>query len=236
MDHILKNKKLLVIAPHPDDETFGCAGLIAKVKSLGGEVYVVVISLSDLKQYHRSQVIKASVRKREFVDCMRYLKADDYDILFSDEERHLRLDVMPRRDLVALLEKDGKLSMDRIKPDIIALPPMSYNQDHEAVFKAGYTACRPHLRDLKHFQRLVLVYDDPTLSWGYERDKFQHNFYVDISTYLKKKVKALSFYKSQLKHPYHQHSIENMVYLAKIRGREIAVDAAEAFVVCRMVV
>jgi len=236
MDYILKRKKLLVIAPHPDDEAFGCAGLISKVKNLGGKVYVVVVSLGDLKQYHRSRIIKGSVRRNEFINCMRYLKVDDYDILFQDEARHLRLDVLPRRDLIFLLEKEGRLSMDRIKPDIIALPPVSYNQDHESVFKAGYTACRPHLRDLKHFQRLVLIYDDPTLSWGYEREKFQPNFYVDISAYLKKKIKALSFYKSQLKHPFHQHSIENMTHLAKIRGREIAVDAAEAFVACRMVV
>lgn len=236
MDYMLKKKKLLVIAPHPDDETFGCAGLIAKVKNLGGKVYVVVVSLSDLKQYHRKKIIKGNLRRREFIKCMNYLDVDDYDILFSDEDRHLRLDAMARRDLIGLLEKDGKLSMERIKPNIIALPPVSYNQDHEAVFKAGYTACRPHLRELKHFQMLVLLYDDPTLSWGYEREKFQPNFYVDISQYFRKKLKALSFYKSQLKHPYHQHSIDNVMHLAKIRGREIAVDAAEAYVACRIVV
>ncbi len=236
MDSFLKKKKLLVIAPHPDDEAFGCAGLMAKVKDMGGKVYVVVVSLSDLKQYHRAEIIKGSLRKKEFTNCMRYLKVDDYDILFTDEKTHLRLDAMPRRDLTALLEKDGKLSMDRIKPDIIALPPVSYNQDHEAVFKAGYTACRPHLRDLKHFQRTVLIYDDPTLSWGFEREKFQPNFYVDISGFLQIKIKAISFYKSQLKHPYHQHSIENIRHLAKIRGREIAVAAAEAYVSCRIVV
>jgi len=236
MDSILKKKKLLVIAPHPDDETFGCAGLMAKVKSLGGKVYVVVVSLSDLKQYHRNRVVRGRTRKKEFIDCMRYLKVDDYDILFTDEDTHLRLDTKARRDLTALLESDGRLSMDRIKPDIIALPPVSYNQDHEAVFKAGYTACRPHLRNLKHFQRLVLIYDDPTLSWGYEKEKFQPNFYVDISKYFAKKKKALSFYKSQLKHPYHQHSVENIMHLAKIRGREIAMDAAEAYVACRAVV
>lgn len=236
MDYILKNKKLLVIAPHPDDETFGCAGLMVKVKDLGGKVYVVCVSLSDLKQYHRQRVVKGDEREKEFIACMKYLNVDDYDILFTDEQRHMRLDVMPRRDLVMLLEKDGRLSLDRIKPDIIALPPRSYNQDHEAVFKAGYTACRPHLRNLKHFQRHVLIYDDPALSWGYEMEKFSPNFYVDISKYFRKKIKALMFYRSQLKQPYHQHSIENMTHLAKVRGREIAVDAAEAFVACRIVV
>ncbi|MGQ9539367.1 MAG: PIG-L deacetylase family protein, partial [Candidatus Bathycorpusculaceae bacterium] len=37
-------KKVVVIAPHPDDETFGCGGTIAKKISEGCEVFVVVMT------------------------------------------------------------------------------------------------------------------------------------------------------------------------------------------------
>ena len=50
-DVFLSKQRLLVIAPHADDECFGCAGTMARIKSLGGEVYVIVCSVGDLKHY-----------------------------------------------------------------------------------------------------------------------------------------------------------------------------------------
>lgn len=40
----LTDKSMLVVAPHPDDETFGCAGLIAQKLKLGAEVSVVFLT------------------------------------------------------------------------------------------------------------------------------------------------------------------------------------------------
>ena len=42
---------MLVISPHADDETYGCAGTIARVKDLGGEVFVSLISVGSLDHY-----------------------------------------------------------------------------------------------------------------------------------------------------------------------------------------
>ncbi|MEM2914808.1 MAG: PIG-L family deacetylase, partial [Candidatus Bathyarchaeia archaeon] len=38
------NKKVLIFAPHPDDETFGCGGTIAKRVSEGYEVFIIVMT------------------------------------------------------------------------------------------------------------------------------------------------------------------------------------------------
>jgi LmbE family N-acetylglucosaminyl deacetylase len=40
-------ERLLVIAPHPDDETIGTGGLIERVHALGGEVRVVLVTAGD---------------------------------------------------------------------------------------------------------------------------------------------------------------------------------------------
>jgi len=45
-----KNEKLLIIAPHADDEILGCYGLIKKIKNSGGKVYVQILTLGGLQE------------------------------------------------------------------------------------------------------------------------------------------------------------------------------------------
>ncbi len=238
MDVFLKKQKLLVLAPHADDEVFGCGGTIAKMKDIGAEVYVIVVSVGDVLHYgpHSKEMVVADTRSAELDGAMKFLGVDDHEVIFSDSEKHLRLDVIPRRDLVNYFERDCRLAIDRLKPTMIILPAASYNQDHEAVFRAGFTACRPHLPDVKPFQNIVLSCDNPAISWSLEREKFHPNFYVDITNYLEKKLKAIAFHKSQMKPSIHHASIENIECLAKVRGREISVEAAEAFMCHRFVI
>jgi LmbE family N-acetylglucosaminyl deacetylase len=238
MDNFLAKQKCLVLAPHADDEIFGCGGTIAKLKDLGGEVYVIVVSVGEVLHYgpHKLEKVKGKTRFEEFKGAMEYLKVDDYEVIWNDTKTHLRLDSIPRRDLVSYFERDCKLAIDKIKPTMMILPASSYNQDHEAVFRAGFTACRPHLPEIKPFQKIVLSCDNPAISWSLEREKFHPTFYVDISKYLHKKLKALSFHKSQLKPSIHHASIDNVSNLAKVRGREISVEAAEAFMCHRFVI
>ena len=44
MDRFLSEQRLLVIAPHADDETIGAGGLMARAKDVGAEVYVQVLT------------------------------------------------------------------------------------------------------------------------------------------------------------------------------------------------
>src|SRR5690606_36727943 len=117
---------------------------MARIKDLGGEVYVMVCSIGDLKHYDgHDATVAASTRADELKNAMEYLEVDDYDILYRDADTHLRLDAIPRRDLIAQIEQESRLSYDRLKPTMVAIPVSSYNQDHEAVFRAAFTAARP---------------------------------------------------------------------------------------------
>ena len=235
MDSFLGEQRLLVIAPHADDETIGCGGLIAKVKDQGGEVFVQVATVSDLEHYDgRDGVTYAHTRTEELAEAMRVLEVDDHEIIFDDTKWHLRLDAMPRRELVAALEKGSRLSIDRLKPTMIALPGPSFNQDHVAVYEAGITACRPHLAALKPFQRFVLVADSPQLAWSPE--PFQPNLYVDITgAYLDRKLEAFSKHESQQRPAPSMGGIDALRILALHRGHEISVGAAEAYRALRLV-
>lgn len=233
-DEFLSKQRLLVVSPHADDESFGCGGTMARIKDLGGEVYVMCCSVGTLKHYDGSDaLVTADTREHEFAAVMDFLKVDGWEILYRESDLHLRLDTLPRRDLIAKIERDCELALDKLHPTMLAVPTSSYNQDHEAVFRAAFTAARPGVPELKPLQPIVFGYNNTSLFWSLEREKFHPNFYVDISDYLETKIQALRMHRSQVRDPIHHSSPENVEYAARVRGSEVSVAAAEAFMLFR---
>jgi len=234
-DDFLARQRLLVITPHADDETYGCAGTMARIKALGGEVYVVLATAGDVAHFDDgdTKLVTHETRLREFESVMQLLKVDDWDLLFTDPEAHLALDAKPRKELVGLLESGGKLAIDRIRPTMVMIPAVSYNQDHEALFHACITATRPGVRGQRHFVPMVLSYDNTSLFWSFGRDRFHPTWYVDISEYLDVKIEAMRLHASQVRSPVYHGSPESLELATLLRGREVSAEAAEGFAVHR---
>jgi len=122
-DEFLRRQRVLVISPHADDETYGCAGTIARIKDLGGQVFVSLISVGSLDHYASDgqgpamRRVTSSTRLREFSAVMKLLKVDDWDVVYTDDAVHLALDTLPRRELVRLIERDARLSIEKVKTD-----------------------------------------------------------------------------------------------------------------------
>jgi LmbE family N-acetylglucosaminyl deacetylase len=230
-------QRLLVVAPHADDETAGAGGLVARVKDAGGKAYVMVMSTGDLLHFDATgRKTKKKTRRDELDAAMKTLGVDDWEIVFEDDRLHLRLETLPRRDIMDQIERRARLSTEKIRPTIIVLPAPSFNQDHEAVYKAGIAACRPHLASIKAFQSFVLVADAPQLAWS-GPPAFKPNLYVDISgKFLDLKLKAYACHKSQIRPEPSQAGLGALRVLAETRGREISVAAAEAFECYRFVI
>lgn len=232
----LSGKTILVVSPHPDDETYGCGGLMARAVKAGARVCVLVISAPEslVQVSETNAAVGGDVRIAEFERAMDRLDVTERCILHTSNDVHMRLDQTPQLELVGWIERSAPLSIDQVRPDILCLPAASYNQDHAAVFRAGIAACRPHLRDHKAFCPTVLVYEQPQLHWG--STAFRPSVYVDISDVLPEKIEALAVYASQVRRDPHHGSLENVERLARFRGSEISVSAAEAFECLRMVI
>ncbi|HEX6195765.1 MAG TPA: PIG-L deacetylase family protein [Jiangellaceae bacterium] len=232
---LLSRQRLLVITPHADDETYGCAGTMARVKALGGEVYVVLATAGDVAHYGQDDttLVTHDTRLREFESVMQLLSVDDWDLLVTDPEAHLALDAMPRKELVRLLERDGKLAINRVRPTMVMIPASSYNQDHEALFRACVTATRPGVRGQRHLVPVVLAYDNTSLFWSFGSDRFHPTWYIDISEYLDVKIKAMRLHASQVRPAIYHGSPESLELATMLRGREVSVEAAEGFEVLR---
>ncbi|GLW05856.1 hypothetical protein Misp01_09860 [Microtetraspora sp. NBRC 13810] len=240
-DEFLAAQRLLVITPHADDETYGCAGTMARVKAAGGSVYVVLATAGDVRHYADadaesedvSKLVTRGQRLQEFATVMKHLKVDDWELLIEESDAHLTLDTIPRKKLVGLIESSGRLSIDRVQPTMVMIPAVSYNQDHEALYRACVTATRPGAPGQKHTVPFVLVYDNTSLFWPGPETRFSPNLYVDISGYLDVKIEALRLHQSQVRQPMYHGSPEALELATRVRGSEVSIPAAEGFVLLR---
>lgn len=233
---LFAGRRILVIAPHADDESYGCAGTILMAREARAEVFLIVVSVGDLVRVdgNNAPAVKGDARHAELEAVARYLDLTDFELLFNDSNIHMRVDTMPRLELTMLLESKARLSINRICPDLVLLPAISHNQDHEAVMRAGLIACRPHDPAAKAVPPMVLLYEYPPLSWLLPQERFIPNVYVDITQHLTRKLEACAIHSSQLRGGLHQNSLDNLERLARLRGRETGVEAAEAYQALRI--
>src|SRR3972149_8324226 len=170
-----KKQTLLVIAPHPDDEVIGCGGLIKKIKDSGGQVYVLYITVGDTKDFSKKGFSSSKKRQKEINEVVKFLEIDGWDIAFLGNDYHLRLDILGQKALMDKLERESKVSIEKIKPEIVAFPsPISYNQDHRIVAEASVASLRPAPQK-KHIVETVLIYEEPADSWTFSSG-FELNF------------------------------------------------------------
>ena len=152
-----KNERLLVIAPHADDEVLGCGGLITKVKEDGGKVYVLIFNVGSIEKHDNKKFTE--LRKKETFDAMKFLGVDRYETVFDSPEDNRYLDAKPLHTLISKIETDTKVSLTKIKPTIVAIPTIkSHHQDHLHVHKACIAALRPLSSPIAD---IVLSYEAP---------------------------------------------------------------------------
>jgi len=89
-----KNERVLILAPHPDDEAIACAGVIQKALSSGAKVKVVYLTNGDHNElafivYEKRITLRqgefihmGQVRQQEAIKAMNYLGLSKNDLVF----------------------------------------------------------------------------------------------------------------------------------------------------------
>ena len=222
-----KNQRLLVISPHADDEILGCGGLISKIKKEGGKVFVMIFNVGSIAEINNANATKRW--KKETAEAMKYLKVDKYETIFDSPEDNRYLDSKPLHSIIKIIESKSKVSIDKIKPTIVAIPTNhSHHQDHIQVFNACIAALRPMHTPLPS---IVISYEAPEHSRWSANGVFEPNFFLDIEKFIDKKIEAFYKYKSQIKADYRDKN--TIKAQAEYRGREIGKKVCEAFYIHR---
>ena len=218
-------KKLVVIAPHPDDETLGCGGTIARFAASGTEVSVLVVS-GHLPPLYDKQAFETTHREA--------LAA--FAIMGVARSEFLKIPATLVHT-VPVAELNGKINgfIRKEAPEMVLLPFPDRHIDHRVIFDACVVACRPVDPAAP---KIVLAYE--TLSethWNVPgiEPVFAPEFFVDTTDYMAKKNAALACYASQVNNSA-SRSVEASTALAKFRGSQNGCGYAEAFKVVRIVV
>ena len=218
--------KMLVIAPHPDDEVLGVGGTILKNIAGGNEVTVAILTKGVMPLFSRESVDRLW---DEVGRCHSFLGVGK---TLSGAFPAAMLETIPRYELNAYLVK----TLRDERPDEVYIPHWGDMQkDHQLVAEAAMVALRP-----KYAHRVKRIFAYETLSetgWNIPgiHNFFVPNVYVDISTILNKKIEAMRIYASQLSQFPNPRSIEAVEALARFRGSTVCAQAAEAFVLVREV-
>jgi len=220
----MTNKRILVIAPHPDDETLGAGGAIAKFSSNGHEVHVLMISghlppLYEQKDYERT--VKEA-RKA-------------FDILGVSDSTFLEIPSTMIGDIPhhELNKKIFKV-IENIKPHIVLCPYPDRHIDHKLVFESTMVATRP----VGIGKKIEMVAAYETLSethWNapHIEPNFTPNWVIDVTDYFGIKLKALKCYESQISEFPGPRSLEAVEALAKFRGTQSGFSFGEGMHIIR---
>ena len=224
----LKNEKLLVVAPHSDDEVLGCGGLISKIKKEGGKVFVLIFNLGFEKNDTEESQDK---RKQEVKEAMNALKVDDYHLVHEKADDNRELDTEPLHSLIEIIESTSNVSLEKISPTIVAIPTIfSHHQDHIHVHHACISALRPINSPVSN---IVLSYEAPEHSRWSASGVFEPNLFVEIDDVIENKIVAFNKYQSQIRPG--GRDADNIRNQAKYRGQEVGKNLCEAFFVHRFI-
>ena len=222
---------ILVVAAHPDDETLGAGGTIARATNEGRDVSWLVLGdgVSSRPPTHQAISSAIAVRASECDRAAHHLGVQDISYGSMPDNRFDSIDLL---DIIRLIES----AINRVEPTLVLTHNRGdLNIDHQITHSAVVTATRPLAGASV---KTVLAFEVPSSTeWNFgDTNPFSPSVFIDISKTLDDKVQALSEYESEMRPYPHPRSPEALRALAAWRGAASGVEAAEAFDLIRTIV
>lgn len=232
---MFSNKRIMIVAAHPDDELLGLGASMHKlIKEEGVITHVVILgegitSRSDmrnvddwkeeLKKHHQNMYSAAKI--------IGYHSVKSYN--FSDN----RFDSHALLDIVKVVEHEK----ENFQPDIIFTHHGGdLNIDHQITFQAVMTATRPMQGECV---KTIITFETPSATeWQASSDPrhFSPNLFIEVSEDdLQAKVDAMAAYQYEVREFPHPRSAEALRIMAQYRGYTVGKRLAEVFQIIRMI-
>jgi LmbE family N-acetylglucosaminyl deacetylase len=216
---------ILVVAAHPDDETLGCGGSLARFAAAGAVVRVLILG--------EGLTARLGPTPAEAIEELRHdCRAACAVLGAAAPEFHAfpdnRFDTVPLLDIVKTVEAACDASRAEL---ILTHHHGDLNIDHVITHRAVLTATRPSAA-----RRIpqVWAFETPSATeWAFGLAPFAPDTFVDIGATLEAKVRAMACYRSESCPPPHPRATASLRALATVRGAASGCLAAEAFMAVR---
>ena len=218
---------VLIVAPHPDDETLGCGGSILSHKSKKDKVHYLLITGVNINKKNQKAAANNYMKQVERM-CNFY----KFDTVHKLNLTNSELDQVPENYFI---ENISNL-IRKIKPNKVYIPfSGDIHSDHRTVFDVVVASTKSFRHD---YVREVLMYEvlsETNFSINPSIPVFKANLYQNITKFFKQKIKACKIFESEFKkHPF-PRSLETVEALAKLRGSESGFRYAEGFMILKKI-
>lgn len=211
--------KVLVISPHPDDETLGAGGTILRFMDEGHKV-----SWLNITGIYNSEIFSEEMKKKRKSQIQ---QIKDYYQFSSSIDLMLPSAGLDTYDTCNAIDKISSV-IKEIEPEMLILP--DYNDahsDHKKVFDWCY-ACSKIFR-FPYIKKVLSMEIMSETDFGRPENPFNPNYYVDITKYIENKLEACAIYDNEIGESPFPRSLEGIRALAVLRGIESGARYAEAF-------
>ena len=221
----MSDQGLLVIAPHPDDETLGAGGTIARCAAAGLPVTILTVAA------HMPPLYSEAVHQQTVTEARRA-----HGVLGVADSQFLDIPAVYVRDR-PVAELNGAIAsvVEKARPQVVLCAYPDRHVDHRAIFDAVMVVTRPvgagrGIKLLAAFETLSETH------WNapHIEPNFTPNWVVDIGATIDRKLEALACYESQMAAFPGPRSIEAVRALALFRGTQSGFAYGEGFHVIRM--
>ena len=231
----LKNKRIMIVVAHPDDELLGLgATMNMLIKEWGVTTHIVILgegltSRSDKrdKEKWENELVKHQKNIYLAQAAIGYHSVNIFD--FPDN----RFDSIDLLDIVKIIEKEKEI----FKPDIIFTHHGGdLNIDHQRTFESVITACRP-----MNYEKVktIITFETPSgTEWRASSDPrhFVPNLFFEVSEKnIDAKIYGMEAYEFEKRKYPHPRSPEALKIQAQRWGIAIGAEYAEAFMIIRSI-
>lgn len=221
----MTQRRILVVAAHPDDEILGMGGTIARhALHEGAEVAVLWVSEGSSTQYPGDTEI-AEQKFREAEAAARTLGVKH---CIQRNLPDMRLDTVGHVQVNRVVEE----TVDEFGPDTVYTVHPDVNIDHRTVFHSVMVATRPYAG--RTVRRVLSYATTSGIEWSPPFEaSFTPNCFVDVTTTIEDKVAAFACYRTETRPWPHPRSSRAIRTHAESWGSGVGWAYAEPFVLIR---